>query len=188
VKDLRRRGGSPTRPSLAMDNSDVTRGDQSEGRWHRRSIRLPGYDYSSPGFYYVTICVRGRALVLGDIHDEAFFPSLLGTVVAEFWKSIPEYSSNLSLDEYVVMPNHLHGIVAIDEVKERAGHRPSPTGHALPDIIRRFKTFSATRINGLRQSSGPFWQRNYYEHRPAPTARATTLLQIGNELRLHNDR
>ena len=110
-----------TRPGLIMDDFDFIERNHVEGRWHRRSIRLPGYNYSSPGFYFVAICVCDRALVLGNVHDEAFFPNALGTIVAESWRSIPEHFSNVTLDEYVVMPNHLHGILAIDEGNARAG-------------------------------------------------------------------
>jgi hypothetical protein len=119
----RRRGGSPTRPGLIVYDIDVTGTNHIEDHWHRRSIRLPGYDYSSPGFYFVTICVRDRALVLGSIQSGAFLPSGLGTIVANYWRSIPEHFPSVVPDEYVIMPNHLHGIVAIDEVKGRAGQR-----------------------------------------------------------------
>jgi REP element-mobilizing transposase RayT len=79
----------------------------------RRSIRLPGYDYSQPGAYFVTICMRNReslfgAVVLGEIRL-----NVAGSAVAEAWKWLGRQYSYVELDEWVIMPNHLHGIVAV---------------------------------------------------------------------------
>ena len=90
------------------------------------------------------------------------------------WNELPGHNDNILLDVFSIMPNHFHGIILIvgagskparvsaDE-ENRAGLEPAPTG--LPEIVRQFKTFSARRINKIRNSSGiPVWQRNYYEH------------------------
>jgi putative transposase len=85
------------------------------------------------------------------------------------WNDLPNHIANIALDEFIIMPNHVHGIIRI---KDGAGLEPAPTTHnisikitALPEIVRQFKTFSAKRINIVRQSPGiPVWQRNYYEH------------------------
>ena len=82
-------------------------------RWRtgRRSYRLQGYDYSSEGAYYVTICVRNRQCVLGDVVNGEMRLSVIGEIVRECWLGIPDHFSNVTLDEFQVMPNHLHGIV-----------------------------------------------------------------------------
>ncbi len=94
-----------------------------------------------------------------------------GEVVQFTWNDLVNHNGGLRLNAFVVMPNHVHGIVEIvDEgLESRAGLEPAPTGgmklQGLPEIVRQFKTFSAKRINDLRHSPGtPVWQRNYYEH------------------------
>jgi putative transposase len=132
---------------------------------NRHSIRLRDYDYSQPGSYFVTICISDRRCVLGHILNGISSFNQLGIIVGEYWESIPQHFPNVFLDKYVIMPNHLHGIITINDDKERAGHRPAPTKQRpLSEIIGRFKLFSAKEINTLVSSDGPFWQRNYYEH------------------------
>jgi putative transposase len=89
----------------------------------------------------------------------------LGEVVVSVWKEIPLHYPEVNNAVFVVMPNHVHGIIFIQDSK-RAGSKPAPTGnYPLSEIVRGFKTFSARRINEFRHSQGtPVWQRNYYEH------------------------
>ncbi|MBI2680581.1 MAG: transposase [Candidatus Solibacter usitatus] len=76
----------------------------------------------------------------------------------ECWNALPDHYKNLTLDAFVVMPSHIHGILILDV---RAGFKPA---HALPEIVRALKTFSARRINAMRATPGqPVWQRNYFE-------------------------
>ena len=100
-------------------------------------------------------------------------PNQYGALVEQAWNDLPDHYPHLSLDQFVVMPNHIHGIVVLTDV--RAGLKPAPTAigpnpappkrHGLPEIIRALKTFSARRINEIRQTPGiSVWQRNYYEH------------------------
>jgi putative transposase len=128
---------------------------------HRRSIRLKGYDYSQPGGYFVTLCIKERKRLLGDIRNGKIFLNDTGKIVKFTWLDLPQHNPNIELDEFIIMPNHMHGIFHI----VGAGSEPAPTKtHGLPEIIRQFKTFSAKRINTLNKHSGmPFWQRNYYE-------------------------
>lgn len=96
---------------------------------HRRSIRLKGYDYSSPGAYFVTICTRGRECVLDD--------PVVTRIITDVWHALPAWFPTIALDEFVVMPNHVHFIVWIhppDAVgvtlavaQDRAGASPAPT-------------------------------------------------------------
>jgi REP element-mobilizing transposase RayT len=138
----------------------------------RRSIRLKDYDYTQPGAYYVTICVNNRKCIFGDIQDGQMVLNEAGKIVEFTWKDLTQHNANIELDEFIVMPNHVHGIIIIVGagskpalIQERAGHGPAPTAHGLPEIIRQFKTFSAKRVNQIHQRSGVhLWQRNYYEH------------------------
>ena len=138
----------------------------------RSSVRLRGYDYSQPGAYFVTICTQGRMCLLGDISGGEVQVTAVGGIVKHSWYDLPSHYRNIELDEFVVMPNHVHGIVIItDHVASTvgAGFKPAPTPpqrrHALPEIVRGFKTFSSRRINLMRSTPGhQFWQRNYYEH------------------------
>ena len=136
----------------------------------RRSLRLPGYDYAQTGAYFVTICTRGRVCFLGDVVDGEVRLSEFGRLANSVWLELPRHYPHVRLDAWVVMPNHVHGIVMLkltDDVVG-AGLKPAPTGrrrHGIPEVVRAFKTYSARCINAARGATGtPFWQRNYYEH------------------------
>jgi REP element-mobilizing transposase RayT len=135
---------------------------------HRRSIRLKDYDYSQPGAYFVTVCTHNRECLFGTVTDGNMIPSKTGDIVAFCWHDLPAHYPHITIDAFVVMPNHIHGIIILrhpDNVG--AGLKPAPTmqRHGLPEIVRGFKTFSARRINAVRITPGmPLWQRNYYEH------------------------
>jgi putative transposase len=116
---------------------------------HRRSIRLRGYDYSLTGAYFLTICTYERECVL-DSHE-------LKEVVLSEWDAVSDRFPAVQPDEFVVMPNHVHGIVVISD------EHPS-AGVVLGQIISAFKSLSATKCNRiLGRANRPFWQRNYYE-------------------------
>ena len=131
----------------------------------RCSIRLKGYDYTQPGAYFVTICTHQRRCLFGDVVGGEMRLNELGDFVWATWHDLPNHVPHVQLDAFVVMPNHVHGIIIIRDVG--AGSEPAPTTkrHGLPEIVRQFKTFSARRINRRRGTPGqPVWQRNYYEH------------------------
>ena len=128
----------------------------------RRSIRLPHYDYSTPGAYFVTICTQGREPILRNAR--------LRKLVEDVWAWLPQRFDNVELDEFVVMPDHVHFVICLlDQDARRGGHlaaqggrTPTPT---LPNIIGTFNTAAAKAINRARGSVGKaVWQRNYYEH------------------------
>ena len=138
-------------------------------RHSRRSLRLRGYDYSWPGWYYLTICTLDRVCNLGRIEDEKMILSEWGQIVSETWQWIPSRYPYVELDDFVVMPNHLHGIVIINPIFRRGDSRIAPTGGSkvkpLGRLIGAFKTVSTKKINEMRETPGAvFWQRNYYEH------------------------
>lgn len=138
----------------------------------RRSLRLKGYDYSQAGAYFVTICAHGKACLFGDVIGSEMKVNELGRKVQAVWDDLPVHYPHVATDVFVVMPNHVHGVVVLraglgsDHAEMRAGFKPAPTArHGLSEIVRAFKTFSARRINEFRETSGaPVWQRNYYEH------------------------
>lgn len=121
---------------------------------NRKAIRLKNYDYTQQGAYYVTVCVHDRKCIFGDVQDDEMVLSDMGKIAEFTWMDLSRHNTNIKLDKFIVMPNHLHGIIKI--VRE---------GHGLPEIVRQFKTFTAKRINQTNQTQGSrLWQRNYYEH------------------------
>jgi REP element-mobilizing transposase RayT len=133
---------------------------------HRKSIRLKGYDYTLPGAYFVTVCTKDRINMFGTIIDGVMMMNNLGNIVQKTWNDLPCHVKNIQLDMFVIMPDHIHGIINIVDSSVGAGSEPAPTGKCfgLPEIVRQLKTFSARRINQLRNTpQQPVWQRNYYE-------------------------
>jgi len=128
-------------------------------KYHRRSIRLKGYDYAQAGAYFVTICTWQHQSFLGEVVRGEMQLSDYGKVAQFHWHNLLQHHQHLELDEFIVMPNHLHGILILKDdttCKKR---------HGLPEIIRGFKTFAARRINKIRNLTGiSVWQRGYYEH------------------------
>ena len=134
----------------------------------RRSVRLPGYDYSQPGAYFVTVCARDRECLFGDVLDGEMTFNDAGRIINECWHDLPDHYPYVALDAFVLMPNHIHAVILIMDTVG-AGLKPARTRreerHALPEIVRGFKTFSARRINlAIGRTGQPVWQRNYYEH------------------------
>ena len=136
-------------------------------------MRLRGYDYATPGAYFVTVCTQDRVPLFGRIIDGNMAANRLGAVVEDSWAEIPNHYDNVSLDAFVLMPNHVHGVITIEDETPvvGAGFKPAlPAGktsrrHAIPEIVRAFKTFSARRINEMRPTTGkPVWQRGFYDH------------------------
>lgn len=93
----------------------------------RKSIRLPGYDYSQAGWYFVTICVQNRSQILENIENGKMVLNQAGNLIDKWWKEIPEKFENVGLDVYQTMPNHIHGILIVHESFGRT-HRSAPTG------------------------------------------------------------
>jgi len=131
---------------------------------HRRSIRLKGYEYTQAGAYFVTICVQGRECVLGEVVGGQMQLNDWGCVAEECWMWLADQYPYVTLDASVIMPNHLHGIIVVDD--GRGGSRTAPTTRKpLGRLVGAFKTVSTKRINEMRGTPGAvFWQRNYWEH------------------------
>ena len=137
---------------------------------HRRSIRLEGYDYSRAGAYFVTVCTNNREYLFGNIVNDEAVLSEYGKIVENVWCNLTDHYQNIKMDKFIVMPNHIHGIIILMDMDDvGAGFKPAPTGlmkyYPLSEIIRAFKTFSARHVNELRKTQGiSVWQRNYHEH------------------------
>jgi hypothetical protein len=125
---------------------------------HRQSVRLKGYDYSQTGAYFVTVCTYNRACLFGSVVDSLMVLNEVGRYVQATWDGLPGHYSGAELDAFVVMPNHVHGIIVLGDAVG-AGLKPAPTRrHGLSEIIRGFKTFSARAINVSRNMPGtPVW-------------------------------
>jgi len=130
-------------------------------RHHRSSVRLKGYDYSQEGAYFLTICTYNQQMLLEkeDYH----------TILQKTWDMLPHRYPQIHLDEFIIMPNHVHGIVWIDvgAIHESPLQYDRQHKHRslLSKIVGYFKMNCAKQINLLRARPGiPFWQRSYYEH------------------------
>lgn len=133
------------------------------GKYHRRSVRLCGYDYSRAGAYFLTLCIHEKYPMLGSIHNGIMNANEYGKITEGSWYWLAHQYPYVKLDAFVIMPNHIHGILWINDPK--GGSRSAPTVKRLGSLIAAFKTVSTKRINQIRHSPGvPIWQRNYYEH------------------------
>ena len=159
----------------------------------RRSIRLPHYDYRDEGAYFITICTHHHLCLFGYVMDDIVEHTSYGRIAADAWLAIPQHFTHVALDHYVVMPNHVHGILFIeDHPKADLGARHtanednkeadvgaqyivplhstkrsfgSMVAGSLPSIVRTYKAAVTREINRtLGMPSAKIWQRNYYEH------------------------
>lgn len=160
-------------------------------RHHRRSIRLKDYDYSQAGAYFVTICTQEKACLFGEVVDDEMRLNEYGEYIVRWWDDIPRHFPAVDTDVFVVMPNHIHGLVVMTDEPVGAGlprqesDAPPHAGHTtsgsatlgeatsplplrrplLGNVVAYFKYQSAKHINTSRGLPGAaVWQRNYYEH------------------------
>lgn len=147
-------------------------------RPRRKRMRWACWDYTNACMYFITICAKDRKPLFwleeraglepaptgpSDGWERMLNP--MGRMVLDTWNQLPCHIPNIELVQFVVMPNHVHGIVGIlSPGPVGAGSKPAPPA-GLPEIIRQFKTFSARRINNFRNTPGAsVWQRSYYDH------------------------
>ncbi|GAB4545844.1 MAG: transposase [Anaerolineales bacterium] len=141
---------------------------------HRRSIRLKGYDYTRTGAYFVTIVAYQRECLFGNIQNNEIILNEWGEIVREEWERTAVVRPNVELGDYVIMPNHIHGILIFADDIAGATRRVAPANiastktilpNSLGSVIGQFKSIVTKRINRLQNVSGlPVWQRNYYDH------------------------
>lgn len=130
-------------------------------RHDRRSIRLPGYDYAQPGAYFVTICTHRRQHLFGRIEDGEMRLNRLGALIPRRWHGLPQHYPYVRLQAFVVMPNHVHGLLILTD---EGYDPPRLTRPDLSTIIGGFKSFAAREVNQVRGTAGPVWQRGFYDH------------------------
>ena len=122
----------------------------------RKSPRLVDYDYSQEGAYFVTICVHRRHYLFGDVVEDEMTLSNMGEIAAERWLSIPEHYPDVDLDLYVIMPNHMHGIIVL------TGRSDFKT--FLGRVINAYKGAVTAQIRKQRGSKVAVWQGRYHDH------------------------
>ncbi len=145
----------------------------------RKSLRLQGFDYTSVGAYFLTVCAREKKCLFGEVRGGRTVPNELGALAERCWQEIPSHVPDLACDEFVLMPNHVHGIlfifppsgslvgarhvVPVEVVQAESFGRPVPG--SIPTIIRCFKA-AVTKESRvlLRQPGLRVWERGYYEH------------------------
>lgn len=159
---------------------------------HRRSIRLKGYDYSTPGGYFITLVTQGRDCLFGEVVEGEMICNAAGIMVKKIWLSLPERYPTINVDIFQVMPNHFHGIIIVDVGatlvvardivirNNRAGTRTAPT---VGEIVGSFKSITTleciqcVNVHAWISFNGKLWQRNYYEHE----------IPVGGILRDHSE-
>ncbi len=146
---------------------------------NRNSIRIPRYDYSQAGYYYITICTEKHEDLFGVIENSQIILSDLGIIVKECWEDIPNHFPNISLDQWIIMPNHLHGILVISskDALTPVGVQDLEPLQSGDCSYHRFQHISKQSIGAIVQSfkgtvtrewhkENPdqnIWQRNYWE-------------------------
>ncbi len=138
----------------------------------RRSIRLPGFDYSQIGQYFVTICSFEMRCIFGKVEDRKVRLSPIGEIATELWLEIPNHFPEVTVDPFIVMPNHLHGILTIrwarhavplQEEYHPEGFR-KPVQGSVATIVRSYKSAVSKRVRkALESRTMDVWQSNYFE-------------------------
>ena len=136
--------------------------------YHRHSIRLRGFDYSQEGYYFVTICTYHHECLFGEIVDGKIVLNPLGLIVKHNWIAISNHFKFVRINQYMIMPNHIHGILIVDGVGAGLPRPTSGRGNRAPTLgqmIAYFKYVCAKQIHRIIDNPQlPIWQRNYYEH------------------------
>ena len=134
---------------------------------HRKPNRLRNFNYSSSGYYFITICTKNRQEYFGDIINNKMVLNKYGEIVDDIFKSLPNHHP-IDLDIYQIMPNHIHFILIIPYRRGFARKTPTfgnVTPGSLPCVIRSFKSETTKQIRRfIHQTQFVVWQRNYYDH------------------------
>ncbi len=146
-------------------------------KYRIESARLKGWDYRNAGCYFVTICTKNRGHYFGQILESEIHLSALGEIAACYWREIPKHHANVELDEFVIMPNHIHGIVVICKhtvvetfhgtslhgTSLQGMSAISPKAGSLGVILRSYKS-AVARWAGLNGYQHFAWQARFYDH------------------------
>jgi len=154
-----------------------------QGKYRVQPARLSGWDYSTAGWYFVTICTQGSECFFGDVVDGEMQLSQMGEIAYRYWAETPQHFPNVELDLFVAMPNHVHGIVVIearaspDDGRDVACNVSTPSGESthqrmsglspkagsLSVIVRSYKA-AVTRFSRRNGCSAFAWQPRFYDH------------------------
>ena len=131
----------------------------------RKKSRLSEYDYSLPGYYFVTICTKEKYYYFGSIENDKMKLNKIGAIAKEYWKKIPEHFQYIELDEYIIMPNHIHGIVIINDVGNAYMHslQSDRTKMTLSKCIQQFKAAFTRYVNKNFSLKDFKWQQSFYD-------------------------
>jgi putative transposase len=141
----------------------------------RKNTRMKKWDYSSAGWYFVTICVKNRACVFGDVCDQKMILNNWGKLAEQCWREIPIHFPNIKIDQFIVMPNHVHGMVVIEDFMDMAGNKyiyfpqKDPTQKnrnmmQLSKVIATFKAAVTRKINKIQSNNYFAWQSSFHDH------------------------
>lgn len=157
---------------------------------HRRSVRFPGYDYSFPGAYFITICAHRHKNIFGRCADKKMYLNAFGEIASIEWNKTEIIRKEIRLDSYMIMQNHLHAVVWITNlnletfivgangyspscitnkiISDNRAYRHTPLrspSNTIGSLIRGFKSSTTNKIHKINKKyNEPVWQRNYYEH------------------------
>ena len=131
----------------------------------RKQNRLNGYDYSANGYYSVTICTQNREYIFGDIANNEMALNQYGDIVKNSWLDLPNHHENIGLDQFIIMPNHIHGIIIINNPVGNGPARSSNnhTNNNLSVIIGSYKSTVTKQINRINDNTFK-WQKSFHDH------------------------
>ena len=136
---------------------------ETDQKLRPRSMRHKYWNYADYGWYFVTICTKDRVCRFCNIDPQGIIElSPIGKIVSEEWQNTPNIRSYVELDEWIVMPNHLHGIITINRDSKTEHYKRLPSG-SLGAVIGRFKSTCTKCIRDAGYNDF-FWQRGYYDH------------------------
>jgi REP element-mobilizing transposase RayT len=153
-----------------------------KNKYRIESARWKGWDYRNAAAYFITICTKDRLPFLGNCTDGQMHPSDMGMIANKFWAGIPRHFSNVDLGEYIIMPNHLHGVLILNTVSVETLHcnvstmtTPtnkknqfmsgiSPKPGSVSTIIRSYKSVCTKEINVKFPAAEFAWQTRFHDH------------------------
>ena len=162
--------------------------------YNRRSIRLKNYNYAERGAYFLTICTKHKQRLFGNIKQDKICLNQLGKIAFSCWQEIPQHFPYVNLDVFVIMPNHVHGILWITKsVNDKFNPRKfgKMTKGSISNVVRSYKAIVTKKINQICQQQGTslIWQRNFYEHIIRDEKALNNIREyiVNNPLNWHND-
>jgi putative transposase len=135
---------------------------EEEIKTGRKRLRLENYDYSNPDLYFITICTYKRINHFGDVFDGKMIPNETGNIVIKQWEWLSKQYNYIFLDEYSILPNHFHGIIAIIDSKRNGHDRSLQKIKSVSSLIGAFKTTSSKEIH-LKTDVNFKWQKSFYD-------------------------